>query len=262
MHRPPASARIAAALVALLAPAAFAQPPTSQPAVPQGVTPQGVTPDSGGQDAPPVNQLGTVPSSGEFNSDDHLFGGVGVRERLADRGIRLTGAAFADVLTVLDGPAERTEVRTLAVADVGLDTARLGAWDGGTAFARLYAGQATSGATAFPATLQEVDTVPAFDHVVLGELWYEQRLAEGRVRVRAGRMDANSDFAYAEYAATFATDSAAVTPTNYGIPSFLDPALGAVVFAYPATGPSAPASTGAVSRCRPSRATGGCGSSR
>ena len=195
-------------------------------------------PTLSGQDAPPVNQLGRVPSAGEFNTEAHLLAGVGLRERLLDRGVRVTGVVIADGLQVLDGPDERGEVRALGVLDFGLDTKRAdwlpgGGGDDGTFFARLYAGTFTDGAEGFPEALVAIDTLPAFEQVVLGELWYEQRLLEDRLRLRAGRMDANSDFAYAEYAAAFITDSAAVSPTNPGIPSYLDPAVGALMFAYP-----------------------------
>ena len=169
---------------------------------------------SRGQDAPPLSQLGRVPAAGEFESDAHLLGGLGWREGLSDAGLTLTGAIFADGLYVIDGPNERGEVRNLLALDAAFDTTRLGWWDDATLFVRLYAGAATDGATGFPATLQEVDTVPAFEAVTVGELWLEQRFAGGRVRVRGGRMDANGDFATTEYATTFVTDSAAVTPTN------------------------------------------------
>ena len=185
------------------------------------------------QEVAPLNQLGSAPTVAGFDPGAHLLGGLPGRDALADAGLSFSGALFVDTLHVLDGPEERTEVRSLGVLDAGLDTGSLGWWDHGTVFARVYAGLATDGAEAFPATLQEVDTVPAFEHVVLGELWYEQRFPDARLRVRAGRMDANSDFAFASAAAALVTDSAAVTPTNYGIPSYLDPALGALAFFYP-----------------------------
>ena len=111
-------------------------------------------------------------------------------------------------------------------------TASIGLPDA-TAFARVYLGYDTDLAADLPRTIQEVDAVPAFEEIVLGELWFEQRFFDDRVRLRGGRMDANTEFAFAEYAATFVTDSAAISPTFVGIPSFLDPALGVTFFAYP-----------------------------
>ena len=221
MTRPAAALLLIAGLAA--APAA-AREAATQPAGP---------PDARSQNPPPVNQLERDESDGQFNSDAHLLGRLPLRQRLDEAGVRVTGGLFVDGLYVLDGPSERGEIRSLGVLDVGLDSARLGLHGGGTLFARLYAGLAADGAEVFPATLQEIDSVPAFEHVTLGELWYEQLFLDGVLHLRGGRMDANSDFAYAEYASVFITDSAAVTPTNFGIPSFLDPALGVVAFAYP-----------------------------
>ena len=221
-----------AVLCAAAAPAA-AQP-TDADDVPGAEPPAAdAVPASAERDAAPLNQLGNVPAVAGFEPDEHLLGDAFGREALADAGLRIGGALFLDGLGVVDGPDERAELRNLGVLDAALDTGLTGLWENGTAFARIYAGAASDGAAGFPATLQEVDTVPAFEHVVLGELWYEHRFPDARTRVRFGRMDANTDFAFAPAAAALVTDSAAVTPTNYGIPSYLDPALGVVAFAYP-----------------------------
>ena len=239
--RPAAPAALRAAVLsaalsgvlAATAPPAAAQP-TDADDVP-GADPSAAdaVPASAERDAAPLNQLGNVPAVAGFEPDEHLLGDAFEREALADAGLRIGAALFLDGIGVVDGPDERAELRNLGVLDAALDTGLTGLWDDGTAFARIYAGAATDGAAGFPATLQEIDTVPAFEHVVLGELWYEQRFPDARTRVRFGRMDANTDFAFAPAAAALVTDSAAVTPTNYGIPSYLDPALGLVAFAYP-----------------------------
>ena len=221
-----------AALCAAAAP--VAAQPTDADDVPGADPPAAdAVPASAEQDAAPLNQLGNVPAVAGFEPDEHLLGDAFGREALADAGLRIGAALFLDGIGVVDGPDERAELRNLGVLDAALDTGLTGLWENGTAFARVYAGAAGDGAAGFPATSQEVDTVPAFEHVVLGELWYEHRFPDARTRVRFGRMDANTDFAFAPAAAALVTDSAAVTPTNYGIPSYLDPALGLVAFAYP-----------------------------
>ncbi len=217
----------------LFAPPAAAQPTDADDVPGADSPPPDAASASTGQEPAPLNQLGNVPAVGGFEPDEHLLGGVFGREALAEGGLRLGGSLILDGLDVVDGPEERAELRNLGVLDVAVDTGLAGWWENGTAFARVYVAAASDGAASFPATLQEVDTVPAFEHVVLGELWYEQRFPDARTRVRVGRMDANTDFAFAPAAAALVTDSAAVTPTNYGIPSYLDPALGLVAFFYP-----------------------------
>ena len=186
------------------------------------------------QDPPPLGTLGPQPEPGRFNPDDHLLRDpAGLRARLDDRGVRVGGTLFADALQVLDGPDERFEYRLLATADAEFDLNRLIGLPDATAFARLYFGLDSDKADMFPVTVQAIDAVPAFEHVVLGELWFEQRFADDRLRLRGGRMDANTEFAVTEYATLIVTDSAAISPTFVGIPSFLDPALGVTLFAYP-----------------------------
>ena len=219
-----ASRLAAVCLIFLIAASALAQPVTR----PAG---RAINP-------PPVSRLGPAPAAEEgddepFDVEGRLLGNLAGRAGLAESGVSVTAGLLADGLYVLDGPSERGEIRTLGVLDAAFDAERLGIVDGGTLLVRFYAGTSTDGADGFPATFQDVDNIPAFEHVTVGELWYEQQLFDGDLRLRAGRMDANSEFAFAEYAAEFVTDSTAVTPTNYGIPSFLDPALAVTAFAYP-----------------------------
>jgi porin len=65
----------------------------------------------------------------------------------------------------------------------------------------------------------------------LSELWLEQRLLGGRLRVKLGKADANADFASVEASGGFLNSSAGYSPTIQGFPSYPDPAVSASVFA-------------------------------
>ncbi len=67
---------------------------------------------------------------------------------------------------------------------------------------------------------------PAFTR--LGEAWYEQRMAAGRWRIKAGRMDANRDFASIEASADFLNSSMGYSPTIRAFPTYPNPRPGIV----------------------------------
>jgi porin len=71
---------------------------------------------------------------------------------------------------------------------------------------------------------QGIDNVDAAPFRRLLEAWVEQGLAGGRVRVKAGRVDANTEFAAVEAAAPFVNSSAGFSPTIVGFPSYPGPA--------------------------------------
>jgi porin len=67
----------------------------------------------------------------------------------------------------------------------------------------------------------------------LSELWFEQTLFRERLRLRFGKLDANSDFAHVENGSEFLNSSAGFSPTILGFPTYPDPAAGASAFVYP-----------------------------
>lgn len=65
----------------------------------------------------------------------------------------------------------------------------------------------------------------------LGEAWMEQRLAQGAVRLKAGRMDGNTEFAAAANAAAFLRPGSGLDPTLAVVmPTYPVPALGVNAF--------------------------------
>jgi hypothetical protein len=87
---------------------------------------------------------------------------------------------------------------------------------------------------AFPSE-QGLSSLDAGDFGGVGEAWLEWRSGE-RVRVKAGRVDANSEFAASEAAGSFANPSFGLSPVLGLLPSYPEPAPSANVFVGSASG--------------------------
>lgn len=67
----------------------------------------------------------------------------------------------------------------------------------------------------------------------LAELWYEQWLFENRLRLKVGKVEANSEFAFVEVGGDFISSSPGMSPTIFVLPTCPDPAMSVNVFVYP-----------------------------
>jgi hypothetical protein len=82
---------------------------------------------------------------------------------------------------------------------------------------------------------QGLSSLDAGDFGGVGEAWLEWRSGK-RVRVKAGRVDANSEFAASESAGSFANPSFGLSPVLALLPSYPEPAPSANVFVGSASG--------------------------
>lgn len=73
--------------------------------------------------------------------------------------------------------------------------------------------------------LQTVSNIDADDFTQVSEVWYEQVLADGALRIKLGKQDSNSDFIAVDHGVDFLNSSFALIPT-VPAPTFPDPALG------------------------------------
>ena len=70
----------------------------------------------------------------------------------------------------------------------------------------------------FAETIQAFVNNDADDFTALYELWYEQYLFDDVVRVKIGKLDANSEFAYVEHGGEFIHSSPGVSPSILSFP--------------------------------------------
>lgn len=161
---------------------------------------------------------------------DALFGDLGgVRPALAEHGVAVELGLVLDGTKVVRGGAAREEaVRGLFDVAVSADLAALAGAEGGQAFLDAYSifGDQDAGV----GNLQGISNIDADVRDQIAELWVEQLLFDDRLRVKVGKVDANSEFAWVEYGAEFIGPAWAISPNVLGIPTYPETAVSANVF--------------------------------
>jgi porin len=158
----------------------------------------------------------------------------GLRREIEGRGVSFQGWLLLDATATLSGGARRgSALRYPLALTLDVDGERFVGWKGTRAHVGWRAHQGGSAAD-LVGDAQGVDNVDAAPFRRLFEAWIEQGLAGGRARVKAGRFDANTEFAGVESAAAFVHSSAGFSPTIVGFPSYPDPAPSFSAFADPA----------------------------
>jgi porin len=168
----------------------------------------------------------TEPSS--WASGDHLTGEWGgVRTTLADHGATIDVVYASDVFTARGATAMLGHVD----AALTLDSGKLGLWDGGTLYA-LGQNNHGSGINERVGSAQGVSNLEARPYTQLTELFVEQALLGGRLRVRLGKQDANRDFGTPRFGGNFINNNFGMFP-NAALPSYPATGLGAIAIVQP-----------------------------
>lgn len=171
----------------------------------------------------------------------------GVRDSLEESGISISAENVFEYSGVIDGGVNQTDsTRNLFTADIEIDTEALIDFKGGTFFAQFLSVTAEKGGSGDAGDLQgytNIENDQSLD--TLYELWYQQVLFNGRLRVKVGKVDANSEFAYVaplkevSAAYEFTHSSAGFQPTIAGFSSYPDPAMSVNLFVTPYDGDDA-----------------------
>lgn len=157
----------------------------------------------------------------------------GLRRTLETRGVDVGLTVTADL--------SRTRSSRVAAASVGralidtsttLDLETLWGFTGTTLFVQHLARVGASGAER-AGDHQGFSNIDAPPFARAGEIWIEQSIVSDRLRVKAGRLDANDEFAAVDAAGAFLNSSMGYSPTILLLPTYPDPRLGAVVAADP-----------------------------
>lgn len=148
-----------------------------------------------------------------------------MRDGLAGRGISLSGSIVLEGFNNFMGGVRSGEVVGASTIDlsVGLDAEKLLGIAGGELYADLedHAGQDPSNAIA--GDLQVFDKLNSPPYLQLFEFWYQQLLFNGALRVKVGKIDANSEFSVVDYGLPFLSSSTQVSPTVFLFPTTPDP---------------------------------------
>jgi len=154
------------------------------------------------------------------------------RALLARPGITLGIEEIADASSGTAALADAHAVRTHSSVELALDMDSLAGWSGLTVYAQFKSrnGRNGSGAAAFTQNYSNID---ADDFQSFGEVFVEQRLLRDRLRIKAGRLDFNSEFAGTDNGGGFLNASMGYSPSIWAAPTFPLPTSGVNVFVEP-----------------------------
>jgi porin len=158
----------------------------------------------------------------------------GARDRLAEIGLTFDPFVVADFSKNTRGGAdtEGSAFRHVLSLNMSADFETMFGLTGGSAYIDFHqqAGQFGSDEVG---DWQWVGSWDADGLTQLSELWYQQEFFDGALRIKAGKIDANYEFAYTDLGWQFVHGSASYPATNVLMPTYPEPATGACVFLYP-----------------------------
>ncbi|UYV13124.1 MAG: carbohydrate porin [Phycisphaera sp.] len=158
------------------------------------------------------------------------------RKELGGHGISLGGTYVAEFSGVVAGGVRRRfDFRNLLTIDAGVDLEQAVGWSGGSAFLQYLMVNpegGIEGGSNDAGDIQAYSNIESRRHLdVIYELWLQQELLDDRLRLKAGKVDANGEFAFVAVAVDFANSSAGFSPTIFALPTYPDPATGVSLFA-------------------------------
>lgn len=129
----------------------------------------------------------------------------------------------------------RGAVRNLFELAITAPSEPLFGYSGGT-FGLAFQNQAGRNGSDLVGDLQGFSNIDADGRTQIAELWYEHVFDDAPWRVRIGKVDANTQFAFVEHGLEFLQSSMGVSPTIFVMPTYPDPSFGANIFYEPAEG--------------------------
>lgn len=158
----------------------------------------------------------------------------GIRGWFAERGVTFAASYTLDWSSVWSGGVRRgASTRTLLDANFTLDLEKIAGIRGGEVFFDFYSTDGRGGTLDAGDThgVSNIQTDENLDQIA--EVWYQQWLFERAARIKLGKVDANSEFAFVDAASSFLNSAAGVSTPVFALPTYPDPATSVNVFVYP-----------------------------
>ena len=174
-------------------------------------------------------------SPGDAGFDDKLTGGwQGERQRLEDAGISLNAQLVLEGFENSQGGVDTGFVGASTFdLNLALDTEKAFNWKGGEFYADLEDHAGRNPAAALTGDIQNFDKLNFTPYLQIFELWYQQKLFDGWLRLKLGKVDANTEFSVIDNGLPFLNASTQVTPTIMPFPTTPDPMPSADLFLTP-----------------------------
>lgn len=178
-----------------------------------------------------------APAEQESAPSQRLTGDwAGFRLQLEQSGVELNGALVTEWSAIFAGGvsgAGKSAFRHLLDVNAGFDLERIAGVKRARAFLCFQNGDAgVDGAQT--GALQAYSNIAIDGSITqLSQAWYEQWFGDDLVRVKLGKVDANSEFAFIGAAAGFINASAGFSPAVFAFPTYPNPATSVNVFVYP-----------------------------
>jgi porin len=145
----------------------------------------------------------------------------GERLRLKEAGLSI------DAVLVLEGfknfrggisthPPEGASTLDLSLT---LDTEKLFSWKEGKFYADFEGHGGSNPSKRLVGDLQIFDNLNAVSYFQLYEFWFQQKLFDGKLRLKIGKVDANTEFSVIDNGLDFLNSSSQVTPTVFVLPT-------------------------------------------
>jgi porin len=170
----------------------------------------------------------------DFWNRDTLTGDWGgLRTRLEERGLTVDMTYIAEML--VSAGAEEADggiFRGDLTIDLIFDTEQAGWWKGGEFGMQFMTEHGASLTDRYIGDFQILSNIDGPDFAQLNQVWYRQEFLDGKLWFKLGKLDANEDFAWANYTGEFLNSSAAFSPTVQLV-TYPDPDLGILVGAQP-----------------------------
>ncbi|MGH7984964.1 MAG: carbohydrate porin [Candidatus Binataceae bacterium] len=159
----------------------------------------------------------------------------GVRDQLQNDGIWLGATWVMEGFQNFRGgiDTEPTVMASTTTAHVGLDLHKLFGWPGGEVYLDLQDHGGRNPSHLLVGDLQIFDKFNSAPFLQIDEFWYQQELFAGALRVKIGKVDANTEFSVIDNGLPFLSSSTQVSPTIFVFPTFPDPMPSINVFFTP-----------------------------
>jgi len=151
----------------------------------------------------------------------------GWRRQLIDKGITLEATATLEETRNFSGGIQPGNTgQYLFDLYLTLDTDKLLQFKGGTFFVDFQSHGGESASQETVGDWQWLSNIDSRETTQISELWYQQSIGDGVIKLKVGKIDVNGDFAVCDFADNFLNSGMGYPISDAPLPTYPDPAFG------------------------------------